>query len=96
MNNSLNKESKYFKGSGYLLGLLVAIMGALTIFFLSGNFAAAIAGAIPIFVGFGIGMEQKFQEYNININPKKTRFMVWALFLGCMVFFALYLIARFN
>jgi hypothetical protein len=32
------------------------MVGTITIFTLSINYAAAISGAIPVFVGFGIGM----------------------------------------
>ena len=59
MKNLSNKELKTFKGAGWLLGLAVAIVGAITVFTLSNNFMAAISAAIPIGVAMGISFEQK-------------------------------------
>ena len=95
MENLANNELKIFKGAGWLLGLAVAIVGALVVFTLSNNFAAAISAAIPIGVAMGISFEQKFQRKNERTEPKKTKMMISSLLLGFIVFVALFLMTNF-
>ncbi|MCP4977570.1 MAG: hypothetical protein GY931_15565 [Maribacter sp.] len=96
MKNSLNKDLKIFKGAGWLFAFALAIVGAIVVFTLSNNFAAAISGAIPIGVAMGMGLEQKFQQKTEPVNPQKTKRMVGLLSLGILIFVAFYFFVTYN
>ncbi len=92
MENLRNNELKIFKGAGWLLGLVVSIVGALVVFTLSNNLGAAISAALPIGVFVSISLEQKFQNKNTRTDPKKTKMMISLLLFGFITFVALYFI----
>jgi len=92
MENSSSNESGIFKGTGWLLGLAVSIVGALVVFTLSNNFIAAISAAVPIGVFAGIGLEQNFQRKNERTEPKKIKMMINLLLFGFIIFVALFFI----
>ncbi len=96
MKNSVHKNLGIFKGAGWLSGFALAIVGAIVVFTLSNNFAAAISAAIPIGVGMGISMEKKFQQKTQSVNPQKTKRMIGLLSLGILIFVALYFFATYN
>ena len=92
MENLINNQWKIFKGAGWLLGILLSIVGALVVFTLSDSFAAAISAALPIGVIAGISLEQKFQKENMQVDNKKTKMMISSLLFGFIIFFAIYII----
>lgn len=92
MKNSIQNQSKIFKGAGWLLGISFAIVGGLLVFALSDNFAAAISAALPIGVFAGISLEQKFQREIEQIETKKTKMIISSLLFGSITFVGLYLI----
>lgn len=91
MKTSEIKSLKFFKGAGYLIGFAMALVGAIVVFVLSGNFAAAISAALPIGVGWGLGIERKFQATVEDRNPLNLKPMLVFLSLGLLIFFALYI-----
>jgi len=92
MENLSHNQSKIFKGAGWLLGILLAIVGALVVFTLSDSFTAAISAALPIGVFAGISLEQTFQRENKHVNTKKTKMMISPLLFGFIIFAAIYII----
>ena len=73
MENLNNKEIKIFQGAGWLIGLAVAIAGAIVVFTLSDNFAAAISAAVPIGVASGISLDKNSKEPLINSIREKSK-----------------------
>ncbi len=94
MKNLSNNQWRIFKGAGWLLGILLSIVGALVVFTLSNNIGAAISAALPIGVFAGISIEQKFQRKNEQIDPKNTKMMISSLLFGFIIFLALYFIIK--
>jgi len=92
MKNLSQNQSKIFKGAGWLLGVLLSIVGALVVFTLSNSFAAAISAALPIGVFAGISLEQKLQRENVQVETKKTKMMISSLLFGFIIFVAIYII----
>ena len=94
MGNLSDNQSKIFTGAGWLLGIVLSIVGALVVFTLSNSFAAAVAAALPIGVFAGISLEQKFQIKNEHIDLKKTKMMMSSLLFGFVLFMALYIFTQ--
>ena len=92
MENSSQNQSKIIKGAGWLLGILLSVVGALVVFTLSDSFAAAISAALPIGVFAGISLEQKFQRENMQVDTNKTKMMISSLLFGFIIFVAIYII----
>lgn len=92
MENLSNNQWKIFKGAGWLLGIVLSIVGALVVFTLSDSFAAAVSAAIPIGVFAGISIEQKFQRGIDPIDTKKTKMMIGSLLFGFIIFVAIYIV----
>ena len=92
MKNLSQNQSKIFKGAGWLLGILLSVVGALVVFTLSDSFAAAISAALPIGVFAGISLEQKFQRENMQVDTNKTKMMISSLLFGFIIFIAIYII----
>jgi hypothetical protein len=92
MENLSHNQSKNFKGAGWLLGILLSIVGALVVFTLSDSFFAAISAALPIGVFAGISLEQKFQRKNARTDNKKTKMTISALLFGFIIFVAIYIV----
>jgi hypothetical protein len=92
MKNSIQNQSKIFKGAGWLLGISLAIVGGLLVFGLSHSFAAAISAALPIGVFAGISLEQKFQREIEQIDTKKTKMMISSLLFGFILFVGIFII----
>ena len=92
MENLSHNQSKNFKGAGWLLGILLSIVGALVVFTLSDSFVAAISAALPIGVFAGISLEQKLQRENMQVDTKKTKMMISSLLFGFTIFVAIYII----
>ena len=88
------EKLKIFKGAGWLLGLAAAISGAIIVFTLSSNFAAAISAALPIGVAMGISLEQKFQGKDEYINPKRIKIMLTFLTLGFIALITLFFVEK--
>jgi len=91
MKNLSQNKSEIFKGVGWLLGISLAIVGALVVFSLSDSFTVAISAALPIGVFSGISLEQKFQRENKQINTKKTKMMISSILFGFFVFIAIFI-----
>ena len=92
MENLSHNPSKIIKGVGWLLGILLSVVGALVVFTLSDSFAAAISAALPIGVFAGISLEQKFQRENMQVDTNKTKMMISSLLFGFIIFIAIYII----
>ena len=92
MENLSQNQSKIIKGGGWLLGILLSVVGALVVFTLSDSFAAAISAALPIGVFAGISLEQKFQRENMQVDTNKTKMMISSLLFGFIIFIAIYII----
>lgn len=92
MENLSNNQWKIFKGAGWLLGIVLSIVGALVVFTLSNSFIAAVSAAIPIGVFAGISIEQKFQRGIEQIDTKKTKMMISSLLFGFIIFVAIYIV----
>ena len=92
MKNLSQNQSKIFKGAGWLLGISLAIVGALVVFSLSDSFTVAISAALPIGVFSGISLEQKFQSEIEQIGSKKTKMMISSLLFGFIIFVAINII----
>ena len=92
MENLIQNQSKIIKGAGWLLGILLSVVGALVVFSLSDSFAAAISAALPIGVFAGISLEQKFQRENMQVDTNKTKMMISSLLFGFIIFIAIYII----
>lgn len=92
MENLSHNQSRNFKGAGWLLGILLSIVGALVVFTLSDSFVAAISAALPIGVFAGISLEQKLQRENMQVDTKKTKMMISSLLFGFTIFVAIYII----
>ena len=92
MENLSHNQSSNFKGAGWLLGILLSIVGALVVFTLSDSFVAAISAALPIGVFAGISLEQKLQRENMQVDTKKTKMMISSLLFGFTIFVAIYII----
>jgi hypothetical protein len=92
MENLSQNQSKIIKGAGWLLGILLSVVGALVVFTLSDSFAAAISAALPIGVFAGISLEQKFQRENMQVDTNKTKMMISSLLFGFIIFIAIYII----
>ncbi|MCB0537638.1 MAG: hypothetical protein H6571_05560 [Lewinellaceae bacterium] len=92
MGNLSQNQSKIIKGAGWLLGILLSVVGALVVFTLSDSFAAAISAALPIGVFAGISLEQKFQRENMQVDTNKTKMMISSLLFGFIIFIAIYII----
>lgn len=91
MENLSPNQPNFFKGAGWLLGISLSVVGALVVFTLSDSFVAAISAALPIGIFTGIGLEQKFQKENRQVDTKKTNMMIRALLLGFIIFVAIYI-----
>ena len=94
MENLSNNQWKIFKGAGWLLGALLAIVADLVVFSLSDSIAAAISAALPILFFAGFSLEQKFQRKEAVTKSGTGRFLIVFMVLG-MVFFALVLFFSF-
>jgi uncharacterized membrane protein YccF (DUF307 family) len=94
MENLSHRHSGFFRGAGWLIGLLVSIVCAIVVFTLSGTFSAAISAAIPIFVFAGTSIEKKLQGEINEIDLKKTRLMIASLLFGFLIFIALFIIVQ--
>ena len=92
MKSSSQNQSKIFKGAGWLLGVALAIVGAIVVFALSNNFTAAISAALPIGVFSGISLEKKFQREIEQVENKKTNMMISSLLFGFIIFIVIYTI----
>ena len=92
MENLSNNQMNFFKGAGWLLGIVLSIVGALVVFTLSESIAAAISAALPIGIFAGISIEEKFQRKNEQIDAKKTKMMISSLLFGFIFFIAIYII----
>ncbi|OZV68009.1 hypothetical protein [Winogradskyella aurantia] len=91
MENLNNNQWKIFKGAGWLLGALLAIVADLVVFSLSDSIAAAISAALPILFFAGFSLEQKFQRGIEQIDVKKTKLMISSLLIGFVIFVAIYM-----
>lgn len=91
MKNLSQKQSKIFKGAGWLLGVSLSIVGSLVVFTLSESFAAAISSALPILFFAGLSLEKKFQGENKQVDTKKTKIMIGTLLFGFFVFIAIFI-----
>jgi len=92
MKNSTQNQSNIFKGAGWLLGALLAIVADLVVFSLSDSLAAAISAALPVLFFAGFSLEKKFQGEIKQIDTKKTKIMISSLFFGFIIFIAVYFI----
>ena len=92
MKNLSQNQSKIFKGAGWLLGALLAIVTDLVVFFLSDSLAAAISAALPVLFFAGLSLEQKFQRENKQVVTKKTKMMTISFLFGFIIFVAIYII----
>ncbi|MFH4966430.1 hypothetical protein V8G69_15620 [Gaetbulibacter sp. M235] len=92
MENLSQNQSKIFKGAGWLLGALLAIVADLAVFSLSDSLAAAVSAALPIQFFAGFSLEKKFQEDNKQVDTKKTKMMISSLLFGFIIFLAIYII----
>lgn len=92
MKNLNQNQSKIFKGAGWLLGALLAIIADLVIYSLSDSIAAAISAALPILFFAGFSLEQKFQKGIKQTQAKKTKLMFNSLIIGSVIFIAVYFV----
>ena len=92
MKKLSQNQSKIFKGVGWLLGALLAIVADLVVFSLSDSIAAAISAALPILFFAGFSLEQKFQRGIEQVDTKKTKMMISSLLFGFIIFIAIYIV----
>jgi small-conductance mechanosensitive channel len=91
MENLNQKHSVYFRGAGWLLGLMVSIVSALVVFTLSDNFLAAVAAGIPLVIFSGLSLENKLQSLDEPHERSKSKVMIGISVIGFIVFTALYI-----
>ncbi len=94
MENLSHNQSKIFKGAGWIIGLLVSVVGALVVYYLSRSIPAAISASIPIIAFAGSGIENKLQRENGQIDIKKTKMMIASLLFGTFIFISLFIIVE--
>jgi hypothetical protein len=92
MNNLSQNQSKIFKGAGWLMGALLAIVVDLVIITLTDNIIAAVSGALPVLFFAGFSIEKKFQEEYEQLESKNTKVMIGSFLLGFIIFLAFYTI----
>lgn len=90
MENLKHKQSKIYKGTGWLLGILLSIVSALVVFSLSGSFIAAISAAIPVGIFAGMSIELKFQEQTKQTDMYKTKIRIISILVGFACFVTVY------
>jgi predicted permease len=89
MKNSNSKHSKAFKGQGYLIGAILGIIAAVSVFVFTENMAIAI----PLFAGLsipvGMSIEQKLQTENEKKDPNTMKIMITLIAIGILCFFSI-------
>jgi len=94
MENLDQKQSQFFKGTGWLLGLMLSIVCALVVYALSNNFFAAVAAGIPVLLFSGLGIENRLQSKRMQQESGKTKVLIGASLLGFVVYISFYIIFK--
>lgn len=92
MENLSQNQSKIFKGAGWILGTLLAIVTDLVVYSLSDSLPAAVSAALPVLFFAGFSLEKKFQAENKQDDTKKTKMMISSLLFGFIIFVAIYIV----
>jgi zinc transporter ZupT len=96
MKNSKPINHGTFKGVGYLIGAIIGLVAAITVFIFTEN----IAISIPVFAGLsiplGMVLEEKFQVQAKEKDPGKRKLLIAFFVAGALLFFSLAFIKIFN
>jgi len=94
MENLNQKQTQFFKGTGWILGLMLSVVSALVVYALSDHFFAAVAAGIPVLLFSGLGIEDRLQSEHMQLESGKTKVLIGASLLGFVVFIAFYIIFK--
>lgn len=89
MKTTENKSSRLLPGMGYLLGSLLTLVLAISLFVLTENFVIAISSSLPLGTTIGIILEKRFQEGDNLPNANTTKIFTFLILLGIMLFFVI-------
>lgn len=94
MKNSENIKTKAFRGAGYIIGAIIGIVAAVTVFVFTEN----IAVSIPLFAGLsiplGMSIEKKMQVKAKEEEPHTMKIMITLIAAGVLFFFSFLLISK--
>lgn len=95
MKNPKTIKFSTVKNLGYIIGAVVGLIAAITVFVFTEN----IAISIPLFVGLsiplGISFEQKLKHENKEMEPIKMKLMISLIVIGVVLFFVILFSTRF-
>lgn len=95
MKNSSFVKPQVFKGTGYLFGGIIGIIGGLTVFVLTENINIALPVLAALSVPSGITIERKFQNETGENESKTMKIAVLVIAVGVLFFVTVVLMAMY-
>ena len=94
MENSKSINPRTLKGTGYIIGAIIGIIAAITVFVFTQN----IAISIPLFAGLsiplGMSIEQKLQGEAKEKKIHTMKIMITVIAMGVLLFFSILFITK--
>jgi uncharacterized membrane protein len=85
MQNLTEKKTRFFKGSGYLIGFFIGTAVAIIFVTITGVEALIGARAGIVSIPLGIGLENKFHGKEREKSPAEKKFLLVSCGLGILL-----------
>lgn len=92
MKNAENRFLRFFPGAGYLLGSVITMVIAISLFVWLENITISISAGVPIGTAMGILLEQRFRGEDRSYAEHGRPVLLGLLTLGVLLLLAIFIL----